>query len=278
LAFVRLKPVEVAGFSSPDSAVHDPEEDVYLVSNVNGGEFDTRSNQGFISKVSPDGRIIDLKWIQGRGKSLLNAPRGMALTEGRLYVADIDTVRIYNRKRGTPIGTLKIPQATYLNSVSATPDGDVYVTNSGIARTDKGTEATGKDSVYLITRFGAVQKVLAKPDLNQPSGVAADSKGAWVVTHKGKQLFHVTKWGKRTEPVELPQAQLDGLVRLNDGRLLVSAPESNVIFAGWPASQFTVAIDKVNAPGGIGYDYSRDAVLIPLTKDNKLLAQPLGEL
>ena len=47
-------PVKViSGFVSPESVIHDPDTDEYLVSNVGGPPVVV--NRGFISRVSPDG-------------------------------------------------------------------------------------------------------------------------------------------------------------------------------------------------------------------------------
>ena len=45
--------------STPESALHGPEADVYLVSNINGGPGD-RNDNGFISRLSADGQVLDL--------------------------------------------------------------------------------------------------------------------------------------------------------------------------------------------------------------------------
>ena len=76
---------------------------MYLVANINGGPSDKDGN-GFISRISPEGEVIALKWIDGAAESVtpftLNAPKGMALTGDRLFVADIDVVRVFDRERG----------------------------------------------------------------------------------------------------------------------------------------------------------------------------------
>jgi hypothetical protein len=279
LAFIRLDPTLVKGFSAPDTVVHLAGEDVYLVSNINGDPFDGKKDNGFISKVSPEGKVLDLKWIDGATEEhILNAPKGMVLTEGRLYVADIDTVRVFDLKDRRSIGRFKIPNATDLNAMTADADGSVYVSNSGMKKGENGLEPTGKDSVYSLSRFGSIRKIASGEDLNHPSGLAADAKGVWVVTQNAKQVFHISKWGKREKPNEMPEDGLEAAVRLRDGRLLVSVPDKGLILSGWPASGFRVALDKIDGPSGIGYDFARESLLVPLAASNQLLIQPLGEL
>ncbi|MCY4074567.1 MAG: hypothetical protein OXH04_03950, partial [Acidobacteria bacterium] len=94
------EPVVVTGMATPESAVHDPEADVYLVSNINGGPGDVDDN-GFITRLSPDGTITHLKWIDGEDPAVtLHAPKGSAIHGDRFYVADIDTVRVFDRTTG----------------------------------------------------------------------------------------------------------------------------------------------------------------------------------
>src|SRR5690349_877932 len=61
---VPAGPKRVTGFSTPESVFHDTEADIYYVTNINGGPGDKDDN-GFISKLSPDGTIAELKWIDG---------------------------------------------------------------------------------------------------------------------------------------------------------------------------------------------------------------------
>ncbi len=62
------------GFDGPENLVYDSAADVFLVSNM-GGKPAERDDNGFISRVSPDGRVLSLKWIAGSvGGAVLDAP------------------------------------------------------------------------------------------------------------------------------------------------------------------------------------------------------------
>ncbi|HEX6911535.1 MAG TPA: hypothetical protein VF142_14125, partial [Longimicrobium sp.] len=120
----------VGGFAEPESVLHDSVADVYLVSNVVHGPID-RDNNGFISRVSPDGRVLAAKWIEGAQRgAVLHAPKGTGIVGDTLYVADIDVVRRFHRTTGAPLGEIAIPRATFLNDVAVGADGSVYVTDS----------------------------------------------------------------------------------------------------------------------------------------------------
>src|SRR5215217_8934653 len=79
-----------AQFKTPESVIYEPNENVLVVSNIDGAP-DGKDKQGFISKVSPlNGSIIELNWVTG-----LDAPKGMTITNNNitnntlLYVSDI---------------------------------------------------------------------------------------------------------------------------------------------------------------------------------------------
>ena len=77
---------QAEGLDGPESAVLDPDQGVYYVSNVNGDPGVADGN-GYIAKLSLNGEVLEQQWATG-----LNAPLGIALHDGKLYVADIDEV------------------------------------------------------------------------------------------------------------------------------------------------------------------------------------------
>ena len=98
--------LEGVGFRTPESVLYDPKADLYLVANIHG-DPSARDGNGFISRVSPEGQVVALKWIDGQAEGVtLNAPKGMALTGERLFVADIDVVRVFDRNNGAPLAEI----------------------------------------------------------------------------------------------------------------------------------------------------------------------------
>jgi hypothetical protein len=71
--------------------------------------------------------------------------------------------------------------------------------------------------------------------------------------------------GGEVHPVAtLPAGQLDGVVRLADGSLLVSSWEGEAVYRVAPDGQITTVVEGVEAPADIGFDFTRNRVLIPL--------------
>jgi sugar lactone lactonase YvrE len=263
------------GFKTPESVLYDPEQDLYLVSNVNGKPLDVDSN-GFISKVSPEGKVVDLMWIDGSKKaSSLNAPKGLTISGNVLYVADINVVRMFDRKTGAAKGKLAIPGATFLNDVATGPDGTVYVSDTGLKQGKDILEGTGTDSIYKIVKGTRVEKVIADKEFGKPNGLLADDTGVWAVTFGSGELVHVDNTGKKEPGQKLPAGTLDGIVKLSDGTMLASSWAASAIFRGTPGGTFEAIIHDVKSPADIGYDTKRNVVLVPLFQADTVVLQKL---
>lgn len=261
------------GIQTPESVLYDAAADMYLVSNINGSPVAADDN-GFISKIDPEGKIVELKWIDGAKDNVkLSAPKGMAIAGGVLYVSDIDTVREFDAKTGEPKGEIAIKGASFLNDISAAADGTIYVTDSGLKMGQAGLESDGNDAVYKIVK-GKVKPVIKGKDLKGPNGVLADETGVWVVTFGANELYNV-KSGKKTDMKSLPKGGLDGIVKTNDGKLLISSWESKQVFKGSPKEDFTALVSDVSSPADIGYDSKRNRVLVPQFMENAVFIKPL---
>jgi hypothetical protein len=261
------------GFKTPESVLYDAEQDLYLVSNINGKPLDVDSN-GFISKVSPEGKVVDLMWIDGSKKGL-NAPKGLAFSGNVLYVADINFVKMFDRKTGAPKGKIAIPGATFLNDVATGPDGSVYVTDTGLKQGKDILEGTGTDSIYKIVKGTRVEKVIADKELGKPNGILVDDTGIWTVTFGSGELVHLDATGKKESGQKLPAGTLDGIVKLSDGTMLASSWAASAIFRGTPGGTFEAIIHDVKSPADIGYDTKRNVVLVPLFQADTVVLQKL---
>lgn len=253
----------VMGLSTPESVLYDAEADRYLVSNINGKPTED-DNNGFITIHDPNekAKIGQTKLVEGgKDKTKLSAPKGMALVKGVLYVADINTVRMFDRKTGAPKGDVVIEGATFLNDVAAGADGTVYVTDSGLKHEGGDFKPTGSDAVWTI-KGGKAKALFKSPDLGKPNGVFVDGKDVWVNTFGTNELYKVTEKGK-SDVIKLPKGSLDGLIKGGDD-LYVSSWEANTVFVKKKgAAEWTAAVTGVKAPADIGWDSKRKQLLVP---------------
>jgi sugar lactone lactonase YvrE len=266
--------VQNAGLQTPESMLHDRAADVYLVSNINGAPTAGDGN-GFITRVSPDGKVAQLKWIDGaRAGVTLNAPKGMAIARGVLFVADITAVRMFDARSGQFKGSIDIMGTTFLNDVAAGRDGTIYVTDSGL-KAD--FSPSGTDAVYRVDAQGKVATVAKSTELRGPNGLTVMPDGRVVVVNFAKpgEVYTLGAGGRRENVRKLPKGQLDGVEALPDGTLLVSSWEGSVVYRVTPNGTATVAVKDVPSPADIGYDSKRARALIPVFTKNQLVIQPL---
>lgn len=263
--------LRVEGFRTPRAVIHDPEADVYLVSNVNGdpAAADDDDN-GFISRVSPDGKILELRWIDGaRDEALqLSAPMGMALAGGTLWVADGSRVHAFDARSGKLRKTIKLKRTAEL--------ADVAIVDGSPVVSDEGPEL-GPGMLYRIgpTHRPAPHLRPNQPDIGRPHALYPASDGSLWVTAE-RELYRVVR-GERTVHTELPTGPLDGVVELPGGELLVASQEG-IIYRGKPvpapaargplAITWTAAITDLPTPSDLGFDVKRRRLLIPLVLAN----------
>lgn len=261
---------ENAGLLTPGNAVHDPVTDTYLVSNVNGSPFDADDN-GFISRLAPDGSVAQLKFIDGASAPVtLHAPQGMFIDGRTLYVADITALRSFNLDNGQPLRSIELTGSTLLSSVAGIGQL-LYVSDSAIG---KDLNSTGTDAIYQVSAEGAVTPLLRSHTLAGPTALVASSGELLAVTFHSNRLLHVDAAGKVTSEVQLPAGSLDGMVRLEDGRLLVSSWKQGGIYRG--TDKFEVLIGDLPEPAGLGLDQKRQRLLVALPTQNRVVVYGLN--
>jgi sugar lactone lactonase YvrE len=258
------------GLVTPESVLYDADADEYVVSNINGDPFAADGN-GFIARLTPDGKVAKAKWIDK-----LNAPKGMTFARGNLYVTDIDRVKIFDRKTGAPKGEVVIPKATFANDLATTADGRVLVSESGVRAGKQAFEPTGNDAVYAVETDDKTLTTIAKSkDLGGPNGLLVTSDKTWVLGFGSGEIYSLDptkKEGARADVQKLPKGADDGIVGLPDGELLISSWDANGVYRGKAGGAFSLVIEGVKAPADIGFDPKRNRVLVPLFHDNEVRA------
>jgi hypothetical protein len=266
--------IVVAGFSGPESVVHDTRADVYLVSNINGQALDADGN-GFISRVSPDGTISNLKWIDGEADGVtLNAPKGLGLYGDTLIVTDIDVVRLFDRNTGARVGEWAVDGSTFLNDVAVASDGTIYVSDSGVRFGESGPEDTGSAAIHVFGSDGSHRKLDAG-DVSRINGIAErDGRVIGVGSFGSGAIFSVIG-GNREELPLLPGVDLDGVIVMDDGTLLISDWTTQSVYLLRPNGSASAVVRNVESPADIGIDRRRNRLLIPGLTTNQVLLAPI---
>ena len=128
-------------FASPESAYYHAGSNSIFVSSINGQILEKDGN-GYISRLSPDGKIVSAKWVTG-----LNAPKGIRSVGGTLWVTDIDEVVSIDIATARITAHVKVDGALFLNDLATAQDGTVYASDSNLARIYAVKD--GKSSVFV---------------------------------------------------------------------------------------------------------------------------------
>ncbi len=264
----------VAGFSTPESVLLDSTQDIYFVSNINGSPT-AKDNNGFISRVRPDGAIENLKFIEGgRAGVTLNAPKGLAVTGDTLWVADIDVVRGFNARTGAPLDSVKFDSvgAVFLNDVTVAATGAIYVTDTGIRFDDVGNVLhPGPDRVFRIGPDRKVTVAARGDSLGWPNGITVDPVGKRFIIVSFGPTKTVLAWkpgDKAPKVIARGAGGFDGVVVAGTSILVSSWTDSTV--SAYESGQEVKVITGVPSPADIGYDAKRNRVLIPIFTGNRI--------
>jgi sugar lactone lactonase YvrE len=250
------------GFVAPEAVRYDPDQDVYFVGNWGRGPSSATDNNGYISRMKPDGQIETMRFIAGgTNHVVLHAPRGMYIVEDSLWVADADAVRGFNRRTGDKVANYDFSgfDRGFLNDVAADATGTVYVTD------------TGKNKLYKVQGQGGPTVVLADSALGSPNGITWDAaNNRFIIVpfggYKGIRAW-VPGATTLTDAGMSTGAKYDGVEVLSGGRVLVAsqADTSLHLFTG---NSGHAIIHTIGPPADIAVDTKRNRVAVPVVALN----------
>jgi len=267
----------IGGLASPESAV--AYKGGYFVSDI-GAKLDAtaKDGDGAISYINDKGKLEIFKYFD----DTLHAPKGLDIIGNVLYVADIDHLKGYDISSRKKVFDLNLEggKAILLNDLTKVNDSMLVVTDSF------------KDHALLVNvqtgAYTALQGSMAVPN-----GVAYNTKtDELYVCSMGPNLDGTGKiFSKKLHdpnavftPLEnTPTGVLDGIVLLDDHRLLVSdwivikePVKGNLYVYDLDKKQYT-KIEVERGPADIAIDAKQQALLIPQLLDNQLKIVPLKE-
>jgi sugar lactone lactonase YvrE len=261
----------VRGLSAPESVIHDADQDVYFVTNINGNPG-ARDGNGFISRMKPDGTVDSLHFVMGgRNGVTLNAPKGTAITGDTLWVTDLDAVRGFNRFTGAPLATIEFGRrARFLNDLALGPDGRLYVSEMGVATNDTGQMSpTGLDNVFRIGDGHRIESIMTRSKVPMPNGITSHGQGLLIGSFSEPEVREWREDAESLVTVGKASGTVDGIGVLDDGRIVASSwDDSTVAVVGATPEPL---ITGVAAPADFEIDRKRHRVLIPQLTENQVV-------
>lgn len=239
--------------TTAESTLYDGDNDIIYVSNINGNHSEKDGN-GFISKMNADGSIVQLQWVAG-----LNAPKGMAMLNDKLYVTDIDELVEINIADSSIANRYPVEGATFLND-AATDGEKVYISDSG----------TGKVHILEDGKMNMVTE-----GMEGINGLAFNDAGdLFILDGSG-----LKKYGTEGDSTEI----LNDVVTGGDGLVIID--ENTYIASRWKGEIYLVKDGKEHLildtkaeesnTADIDYIAEKNLVLVPTFMKNKVVAYKL---
>ncbi len=184
-----------------ESVCYDAESDILFVSCINGNPTG-KDGKGYIAKVSLEGKIINKKWVSG-----LDAPKGMGIFNGKLYVTDIDNIVKIDISTSIIEERFLVEDAKFLNDITIDPKGDVYFSDM---------------STNLIHKLsdGEIDIFLDDPQISNPNGILYENGDIVIGTKNG--IFAVRISDGKIWHIVKNTGGIDGLKSYGNGNYIIS--------------------------------------------------------
>jgi hypothetical protein len=236
-----------------ESTLFDPAAGVIYTSNIEG-HHSKKDKKGSITKMKPDGSITQLKWVTG-----LNAPKGMALLNGKLFVTDIDELVEINVSGGKIAKRYPVPGAKFLND-AATDGLNVYFSDSETGKVHRLAE--GKVSTFAEGFAGI-------------NGLGFDDKDQLFILD-GKGLRKYNPADKASQFVNEVVTGGDGLVIIDDSTYIASRWQGEIYLVK-NGKEHLLLDTKADSSNTADIDYipAEKLVLVPTFLKNKVVAYKL---
>jgi len=256
---------KVSGLDAPESALYDSKRKLIYVSNLNG-QGTEKNGLGYISLLSLDGNLLQKKWLQG-----LNAPKGLALVDNLLYVADIDQLVVINVDNGSVNARRQALGAKFLNDVVATQSGQVYVSDMFT------------DSIYTLVE-NKLQLFIQDSELLGPNGLHIEDDNLIVATWGKITQGFATETPGYLKTINLvtkkistlgdatPVGHLDGIETDGNGNYLVTDWMAGGLYRIQSSGQAELLLDLNQGSADLGVIAGKKLTIVPMMLDGEVNA------
>ena len=248
-----------AVLKTPESVLFDAGAKVLYVSNIDGKQPWTKDGKGSIAKVGLDGKVIAVEWVSG-----LEAPKGMALHDGHLFVADVDQLVVIDVAKGSIAQRIAVEGAQNLNDVTVDKAGTVYVTDSRAGKVH--TVKNGTPELFLENLKGL-------------NGVLAHGDDFYILAEES--VIQVGKDKKLTKITEGLIGTADGIENIGGNLFAVSCWRGTVHIVDVEKREKHLVLDTVEQKiqaADLGVNAAERTIYVPTFFDNRVVAYEVNGL
>jgi len=246
----------------PESVIYDPVDSVLYVSNINGNALKA-DGQGFISKLSTSGKILQLQWITD-----LNAPKGMGIIGRKLYVTDLTELVEIDISGSEVINKYTIPDAKLANDIATDVSGNVYISDT----------TRDNDTIYRFTA-GKVEPWFHHDGITRPNGLLFSGNILYAGGSGSKKIAKIDHLEGDLIDIVHVGSLIDGLVDIGNDQLIFSDWYGK-IFLLQDFEEVSLLLDTIpdqyNA-ADIFYVQELEMLLVPTFFDNRIMAYEIVE-
>jgi hypothetical protein len=244
------------GFRVPESVlVYKQQDDQFLFVSEIDGEGNAADGEGGVALLNTDGTMREHNWLRG-----LNAPKGLAQYQGKLYVADLTELVIIDIATAEVTAKIPAPDAVFLNDVTIDEHGVVYISDTRKNRVYK--YANGVISIWL-------------GDIIAANGLKSIGSDLYIAA--ADLLLKADKAGEITQIAKGFSQRADGLEPVGNGDFIISC-WAGIIYYVYADGRMEPILDthqqKLNT-ADIGWDAKTNTLYVPTFFGNSVSAYKL---
>lgn len=230
---------------TPESVLFEPKENVLYVSCINGTPGDANKTS-FIAKVSPGGKVLNLKFTEG-----LNSTKGMGILKNKLYVTEMANVVEIDLSSGKILNRYPVAGAKFLNDITIdTKEGIIYISDSGTSK------------IHAL-RKGEISLVLEGLPLKKNNGLLLEA-GQLLIGNGDGALLSLNTASKKLSTLSEGMGGIDGIVSLGNKKYIVSEWGGKVWFVNGGSSKLILdqSKQKINT-ADLDYNPKTKTLFVP---------------
>lgn len=244
-----------ATLKEPESVIFDENSNIIYVSNINDPSAGKDGN-GSIGRISLTGEVQEIDWVMGG----MDSPKGLGLSKGLLYVADLTDVVIIDIEKEKVVGRIEVKDAGMLNDITVDEQEMIYISDSE------------KKRIYRING-DQVEVWLERDHFQKPNGLLAHQNKFYMIDMDAGIFYEVNKETKVLRKIAEGLEGGDGIIPIGKDFLISNwHGEVNFVSAeGHVEKLLDTKAEKINA-ADIAYIPARNLLLVPTFFADKVRA------